>query len=88
MQIRLLDYFLSKDIADSVVVHAMMKTRDAATNILGALNVPGLQATANTGTFRDIARVASHVLDQCIIERRKVDERMALGSRFIDSLAS
>ncbi len=41
MNVRLLDYFLSKDIRDAAVVHALMKMRDAAENVVGALNIPG-----------------------------------------------
>ncbi|WP_158917287.1 hypothetical protein [Caulobacter sp. S45] len=88
IQIRLLDYFLSKDIADVAVVHAMMKTRDGAVNLQSALDFPGLQGGATQAAFQDIARVISHVLDQCSTERGRVEERIAAGSAFIDSLTS
>lgn len=88
MQVRLLEYFLSKDIADSVVVHAMMKTKDAAGNLLGALDSPALQGGAIPQVFKDVERVVEHVLSQCKEERLKIQERIASGEAFIDSLTS
>lgn len=88
MNIRLLDYFLSKDIHDAAVVHALMKTKDAAENVIDALNLPSFDIAPSPEAYAGIQIVADHAMEQCAHERTRIDERIAVASDFISKLAA
>jgi hypothetical protein len=87
IRLRLIDYFLEKDIADATVVHLIMKTRDAAVALIEALKSLGFPPSANAQTYSDISRIADHIQQQCEGEREKMQDRIEKGTAFLNYLS-